>query len=79
LGRWAGSKAQDHQNPNFCENSLKEMSKTQRFDEGIFVKLAQKTHVPRTWVHFRLIRQSNWMEGSGLQIFAIFLGAIEAI
>jgi hypothetical protein len=55
------------------------MSKTQRFDEGIFVKLAQKTHVPRTWVHFRLIRQSNWMEGSGLQIFAIFLGAIEAI
>jgi hypothetical protein len=37
------------------------------------------THMPRTWVHFRLIRRSNWTEGVGLQIFATFLGAIEAI
>jgi len=41
--------------------------------------LAQKTHVPRAWVHFRLIRWSNWTEGGGLQIFATFLGAIETI
>jgi hypothetical protein len=41
--------------------------------------LAQKTHVPRSWVHFRLIKQSNWTEGGGLQIFTTFLGAIEAI
>jgi hypothetical protein len=41
--------------------------------------LAQKTFVPRSWVHFRLIKRSNWTEGSGLQIFATFLSAIEAI
>jgi hypothetical protein len=41
--------------------------------------LAQKTHVPRSLVHFRLIKRSNWTEGGGLQIFTTFLGAIEAI
>jgi hypothetical protein len=41
--------------------------------------LAQKTHVSSAWVHFRLIRQSNWTKGGRLQIFATFLGAIEAI
>jgi hypothetical protein len=35
--------------------------------------------VSSAWVHFRLIRQSNWTKGGRLQIFATFLGAIEAI
>jgi hypothetical protein len=36
-------------------------------------------HMSRTWVHFRLIRQSNWTEGGRLKIFATLLGAIDAI
>jgi hypothetical protein len=48
-------------------------------NEVIFVNLCLKNHVLRTWVHFHHIRQSNWTEGGGLQIFATFLSAIEAI
>jgi hypothetical protein len=31
------------------------------------------------WVQFLLIRQSNWTEGRGLQIFETLWAAIEAI
>jgi len=39
----------------------------------------QKRHVRGTWGHFRLFKRHNWTEGDGLQIFATFLGAIDAI
>jgi len=36
-------------------------------------------HMLRTWCDFRHFKRSNRMEGSGLQILATFLSAIEAI
>jgi len=63
----------------FRENSLKEMSKMQHFDEGISIFLAQKTRILRTWVHFCFIRRSSWTEGGGLQISWTLWAAIDAI
>jgi len=50
--------------------------KTQRFDEGISVYLAQKTHVPRTWVHFCFIKMGQLDERGWI---ANFWSEIEAI